>query len=85
MDSKTQTNPKVDIVFALDQLGFLKVNKVKYGDHDLEFSVKKEELLMRKQIEEFKALQRSMFLRDFEIVKSYEKKNELESYIYQQK
>lgn len=37
------------------------------------------------QVSAFKAKEKEMFIKDFNIIKSYEKKNELEAFIYKQR
>lgn len=41
-------------------------------------------VLKAEDIQKFKAKQKQLFIRDFKIVQSYEKKNNLESFIYKQ-
>lgn len=76
---------KPEIIFEINSYGFLNIKKISYGEKDIPFKINRSYNLQEKQLQEFKSLERSMFLKDYEIVKSYEKKNELESSIYKQK
>ena len=72
--------------FIINQDGFIKLESITDNSGKIiKFSIKSSKLLTVQQISAFKLKEKEMFIKDFSIVKSYEKKNELEAFIYKQK
>ena len=72
--------------FIINQDGFIKLESITDNSGKIiKFSIKSNKLLTVQQISAFKLKEKEMFIKDFSIVKSYEKKNELEAFIYKHK
>lgn len=72
--------------FKMDENGFIELLSVKDDDeNDIQFSQEYFHTLSPEQVKEFKQKEREMYLKDFRIIQFYERKNDLESFLYKQR
>lgn len=76
----------MNLKFEINKSGYIKLISVQDNTgNNIKHSIKFNQVLSQKQISAFKAKEKEMFIKDFNIIKSYEKKNELEAFIYKQR
>lgn len=72
--------------FEINKSGYIKLVSVQDNSgQNIKHSIKFNQTLSQKQVSAFKAKEKEMYVKDFNIIKSYEKKNELEAFIYKQR